>query len=611
MEALVKKTKNNIIPHLSMSIPRSKKFWIITTIVVIILLVVFSKSRGDKTPEFSHTSVERTELVQSVSETGSISGELDISYGWEVSGRVAQISKKSGDTVEKGDLIAKLQNVQQRSALAQSVAQLRSAQASLDLRIAGASDAERTKALALVDQKRASLDKTEASSASTVDTAKKEFSDAENDLKLVEAGEDSKIVRDAYDDLINTLKSTMASLSDALTESDNIIGIDNATANDVFEDGLGSASPGTLFTAETSYKKARSAYNAAKAGVFALQISSPNDKVDLSISPTQNTVAQIQSHLVDMQAMLTASRAVLGMTESNLETLKSDINAALVSVNTASTNLTNSVQAVSSAKNSLAGYEIAYNKAKNNLENKKKQAEADIKIAKADLAQAQAAYDLLVAAPRDVDLGSLRADVNRYSASVQSAQNEVSKTELRAIADGVVAKLDVNVGENVTALDPVITLVSPEKSIEVDISESDVAKVSVDDDVVITLDAFGDDVELMGKVVSVEPGKTEVSGVIYYNTDILLSDTSDLPIRSGMTANVEIITETKEGVLVAPQRSIINESGKKYIRVLTNKTKGKFDKKEVETGLRGNGGLIEITSGVEEGDEIITFIKEN
>jgi len=128
---------------------------------------------------------------------------------------------------------------------------------------------------------------------------------------------------------------------------------------------------------------------------------------------------------------------------------------------------------------------------------------------------------------------------------------------------------------------------------------------------VITLDAFGDDVELMGKVVSVEPGKTEVSGVIYYNTDILLSDTSDLPIRSGMTANVEIITETKEGVLVAPQRSIINESGKKYIRVLTNKTKGKFDKKEVETGLRGNGGLIEITSGVEEGDEIITFIKEN
>ena len=594
-----------------MSIPRSKKFWIITTIVVIILLVVFSKSRGDKTPEFSHTSVERTELVQSVSETGSISGELDISYGWEVSGRVAQISKKSGDTVEKGDLIAKLQNVQQRSALAQSVAQLRSAQASLDLRIAGASDAERTKALALVDQKRASLDKTEASSASTVDTAKKEFSDAENDLKLVEAGEDSKIVRDAYDDLINTLKSTMASLSDALTESDNIIGIDNATANDVFEDGLGSASPGTLFTAETSYKKARSAYNAAKAGVFALQISSPNDKVDLSISPTQNTVAQIQSHLVDMQAMLTASRAVLGMTESNLETLKSDINAALVSVNTASTNLTNSVQAVSSAKNSLAGYEIAYNKAKNNLENKKKQAEADIKIAKADLAQAQAAYDLLVAAPRDVDLGSLRADVNRYSASVQSAQNEVSKTELRAIADGVVAKLDVNVGENVTALDPVITLVSPEKSIEVDISESDVAKVSVDDDVVITLDAFGDDEELMGKLVSVEPGKTEVSGVIYYNTDILLSDTSDLPIRSGMTANVEIITETKEGVLVAPQRSIINESGKKYIRVLTNKTKGKFDKKEVETGLRGNGGLIEITSGVEEGDEIITFIKEN
>ncbi len=592
-----------------MALLKSKKFWIVA---IIILLIIFVFSRGgDKgKAEISSTIVEKTTLVQSVSETGSVSGELDISYGWEINGRVANISKIAGAEVKKGDIIAELQNVKQRSSLAQAVAQLKSAEAALNLKLAGATNEDKLEALALVDQRKATLEKVKATASSDVFAAEKAVDTAKNNLQLASGGDNSEIVNNAYDDLINTLKSSITAVSDALTESDNILGIDNAGANDAFEQGINNADATKLSTAQDSYRQTRDSKDKYSTTVFALKSASPHKDVDDVTPSIKSLISDTQSHLLDMQNMLNSANVALDLSQTELNTLKSNINTVLTTVNTASTNLTNDVQAVTTAKNSLSGYQIAYDKAVLDLENTKTKSQADIDIAEANVRQSQAAYDSLVAGPRDVDLGTARADVNKNKANVQSAQHELDKTILKALADGVVAKIDVSVGENVTALDPIVTLVSAEKSIEVDISESDIAKISIDDKVMITLDAFGDEIELAGKVISIEPGETEVSGVIYYKTGIVFTDTKDLPIRSGMTANLQIITDTKDNVLIVPQRSIIREDGKKYIRILTNKEKAEFDKKEVTDGIRGDNGLIEILSGVAEGDEIITFIKE-
>jgi multidrug efflux pump subunit AcrA (membrane-fusion protein) len=96
-----------------------------------------------------------------------------------------------------------------------------------------------------------------------------------------------------------------------------------------------------------------------------------------------------------------------------------------------------------------------------------------------------------------------------------------------------------------------------------------------------------------------------MSGVVYYKTTVSL-DSEDQRIKQGMTANIVIVAAFKNGVLNVPQRAVIEKDGKKIVRVVDG---DKFKEVEVQTGLKGVGGEIEITSGLKEGDKVVTFIK--
>ena len=74
-------------------------------IIVAILVVGGVIAKGDKTevPEFSSTTVERADLVQSVSETGSLVSSLELNYGWEVAGKVNKVLKNIGEEVKVAD----------------------------------------------------------------------------------------------------------------------------------------------------------------------------------------------------------------------------------------------------------------------------------------------------------------------------------------------------------------------------------------------------------------------------------------------------------------------------------------------------------------------------
>ena len=69
-----------------------------------------------------------------------------------------------------------------------------------------------------------------------------------------------------------------------------------------------------------------------------------------------------------------------------------------------------------------------------------------------------------------------------------------------------------------------------------------------------------------------------------------------------MTANVVFYTEEKDNVLFIPQRVIRTEETRKYVRVLEN---GDIKEIDITTGLRGDGGYVEVLSGLVEGQEIV------
>ncbi len=609
---------------------KRRVYQILIVVVVLVVIGFISRTGKEEKIDFSSVVTERQDLIQSVSETGSVKADLDVNYGWEVFGRVIEVNKKVGDSVVKGDVVARLASSKQRARLSEAASSLAAARARLNLELAGAANENVRKSKSVVDQAeavvlqyRAQLDKTRSKAGQDVIDAENALATAENNLRLAEGGDQSQIVQDAYTDLLNILKIAVTTLSNSLKESDDVLGIDNSGVNEDFKDILAAFQPNVLSSAKASYKISKEKKEVAENIVVFLNSNNIEDIDDAALK-VNDAIQALRENLFYVQQTLNATSPRVGyLTQAQLDLLKSDINIALINVNTQGSNVTNGQQAVTVARNSLLSVELIFNKAKLALESVRIQTQADISIAEAQLStqeasldQQRASYDLLVADPRDVDLAALRAEVNRQGANVQALQDDVSKTNLVALADGVISVLDIDIGENVNAGQNVFTIISSQLSVEVDVSESDIAKVSVGDSALITLDAFGDEHTFSAEVVSIEPAETEISGVVYYKTKILFvdndgGDIEGFDVRAGMTANVEILTDKAENQIVIPQRAIITENGKSVVRVVTNKDKGHYVEREVITGLRGNDGLIAISSGLEEGEEIITFIRED
>ncbi len=594
--------------------------------VLLLIGIVSVFSRNDAPKEVSSVSVIRKDIVQSVSETGSVDAETEIVYGFESSGRVVSVDKKVGDTVKKGDIIARIDSALQRARLSEAVSLRAAAQARVQLEYAGPTDEDKRKLSIAIDQAKAALQQTQAEQQKTISestqavvTAEKALDDAKNNLRLAEGGNQSQLVIDAYEDAVNTLKIVMGRVSDGLAQADAILGIDNQFANDGIEIAIGFRDKQSVQTATYAYTKAKQSFRLAADMIYPLNTMSSQQTIDQALLYALTAVSDVQSVLFSMQLVLNASNPVGDLSQTELDTFISSINASLANVNAASASLSNDKQAILSAKNSLSTFTIAYEQALSDVRRAEEQAQATIAIAEARvlaqqaaLAAAQANYDASVAPPRSVDVASLQADVARYNANVAALQHDVNKTNLIALGDGVISVLDSTPGENVSALESIVTIISPQLSIDVDISESDISKVRVGDTAQITFDAFSDNDIVEGTVVRIEPAETEVSGVIYYKTDIIFSTTTVVnDIRPGMTANITIVTDQKEAVLVIPQRAILTkDDGTHVVRVLTDKKKFRYEERPITLGLRGNNGEIEVISGLQEQEEVITFLKE-
>ncbi|MCK5320682.1 HlyD family efflux transporter periplasmic adaptor subunit, partial [Candidatus Parcubacteria bacterium] len=185
---------------------------------------------------------------------------------------------------------------------------------------------------------------------------------------------------------------------------------------------------------------------------------------------------------------------------------------------------------------------------------------------------------------------------------------------IKAPINGVITKINFAIGEQPGIGSPVVFMLGDNNyEIEVLISEADIAKISRDDFASITLDAFGEDLIFLGKVDFIEPAETVIQDVIYYLLTVVFTESKEknvflTNVKSGMTANVDIMTDKKENVLAMPVRAIVDKNGQgKFTRVLIGEN---VEERQITLGLRGDGGLVEVLSGVKEGEKVVTYIKE-
>lgn len=227
--------------------------------------------------------------------------------------------------------------------------------------------------------------------------------------------------------------------------------------------------------------------------------------------------------------------------------------------------------------------------------------------AKQALEQAEAALALKQAQARQPDLQAAQAQVLSAQGQVAAAQAAYNNTIIRAPSAGTITKVNTKVGEQAVASQEAMILQDVgDLHSEANVSEADIASIQVGQDVDYTFDALGPDRHFSGKVQAVNPASTVISGVVNYKVTASIENAPE--IKPGMTANMTILVAQKDGALVVPSNAVITKSGRKYVRLIDDPKKKTYHEVEVKVGLNADGGLVEITSGLEEGQEIVTSL---
>lgn len=234
----------------------------------------------------------------------------------------------------------------------------------------------------------------------------------------------------------------------------------------------------------------------------------------------------------------------------------------------------------------------------------------------ATLAQAKASIDQRTAElaikksqarPSDIDLAM--ADIISAEGQVQQAQARYNDTLIIAPVDGTITSIDIKPGELASALKPVIILQDVSNIyLEANINEANIASLKVGMPVDISYDAFGSDIFFKGSISKIYPSSTLISGVVNYKVQAIVEQAENL--RPGMTANMTIKINEKDNVLVIPSRSLLTDkNGERKVRLVTNTKTKKFKEVTVTTGMEGDGSMVEIISGLKDGDEFVVLIK--
>jgi len=368
-----------------------------------------------------------------------------------------------------------------------------------------------------------------------------------------------------YDSVPNVLSDTYAKSDDAVRKQ-----TDELFSND--ED----ANPQLTFTTTNSQTETNVEYQRAilsselrkwRDELLRLGGTSSDQMLDQALINGKTRLALVRTFLETiMDTIVTATT----LTQSTASTYKTNINTGLTNVNLAISNVNTQTQTIASQR-------IAVKKIEDEL-----------------------ALKLAGSTPEEIL--SQEAKVRQAEAKAQNVRAQLEKTILRSPIEGTITKQDAKPGEIITPNTIVVSVISGGKfKIETNVPEADIAKIKVGNNAKMTLDAFGNNVVFEGVVVSIDPGETMLEGVATYKTTLQFIH-EDERIKTGMTANIDILTQKKENVLVIPQRVVASRNGRDVVKVV--QPDGTIAEKEVQTGLRGSDGNIEIISGLEEGDKL-------
>ncbi|MBK7989392.1 MAG: efflux RND transporter periplasmic adaptor subunit [Comamonadaceae bacterium] len=273
---------------------------------------------------------------------------------------------------------------------------------------------------------------------------------------------------------------------------------------------------------------------------------------------------QIKELYVDFNSLVKAGQLIAVIDPETFEyrvrSAQADVDAARAAVMTAQANALASRASISRAQ-------VDVNEAQRDFDRKQSlvekqfiaQSEADKARALVNttteslkLAQAQAGVT-------EAQIKTAQANVAQREAALAQARVDLQRTRITSPVDGIVIKRAIEKGQTVAA-----SLQSPElfviaqnlsdMQVDASIDESDVGRIRTGQKATFTVDAFpGQTFE--GEVRQVRKAAQNVANVVTYVAVVGFSNVGDRLVP-GMTANVRIVTESRENVLKVPNAAL-------------------------------------------------------
>ena len=240
-------------------------------------------------------------------------------------------------------------------------------------------------------------------------------------------------------------------------------------------------------------------------------------------------------------------------------------------------------------------------------------AELNLEQAQTDFDREKALYEKKLVSEEEFDqfrqmLAQAKEEMNAATESLEVVRDGVSKsnaksssTLIRSTITGIILDIPVKVGNSVIQRNTfndgtTIATVADMNDLIFDgmVDETEVGKLYNGMSVNITIGAL-ESMNFDAVLEFISPKATEVNGANQFEIKAAVTIPEDKQIRSGYSANAELILEKAENVLTIPEGSVEFAGDSCFVYVGDNKSG--FTKTPIETGL-GDGIKIEVKSGI-------------
>ena len=529
--------------------------------------------------------VQRGNVTQTVSVSGSVNAASQVHLNFKSGGKLAAVLVQTGQQVQAGDLLAKLDDSDARVALQQAQANLNAAQAKYNSTVSGSDLVPLRNA---VDQAQQALNRLQANYGAAKTNLDAFFLSGNND-------------RGAANLSYIAAQSTLSTVQGDLTADTQYGDVRTAT--------------NTANTIQANFQQAQVQSNALDQAITDLSGSIALLKIQISTADAGNADVQaFGAAQTAMSAAISRVQSAIDAFNAPIGTALTNANSIIASMNTTATkndatlNQTRSDAALLAQQLTTIQQQLLSAKSKFGALSTPLQTAADAitgnTMVNAQNALANAKQSLQTRLDsRDSDIQSALSSLQSAQSSVDNAANGLDNLSLVAPVAGVVTGVGNSVGEYVTnSASGFITLSATNAlTLHGTVGEADVANLKLAQVATITIDAIGTDKKLTGKVTSLDPVATLQQGVPVYGIDVTL-DVVDPAIRPGMTGTANVIVASKRDVLVVPNLAIRNLGGRRGVQVLENGQA--VDRTDVAFGL-SNDQVTEVASGLAEGDLVI------